>query len=751
VLASREASVSGFRDQGEFNMFRSAACAASGAVAVTVAAMAGLLPHVARSAEPASGAEAHPPAPVAVGETVVMQQIEIVAKVKRLNEARTGIQTQTGASVYTLDEAAINAVPGGDNTLLNQVILQAPEVAQDSFGQFHIRGEHNGLQYRVNGLILPEGISVFGQSLDPRLISSMSLITGALPAEYGLRTAGIIDITTKNGALQPGGSVSIYGGSHGTVQPSFSYAGSSGSFNYFVVGDYLRNRLGIESPDGSSNPIHDDTRQYHGFVYLEDVLDVDNRLAVTAGTSSGSFQVPNRSGVQPSGGWNVNGQTAFPSENLDENQREITQFAILSWQHSDGPLDTHTALVSRYSSLNFQPDALGDLLFNGVAQQAYKRNVAFGLQSDAAYKLNDAHTVRAGIYLQNDRSTSLTNSQVLPVDASGAQTSNTPVTIVDNSAKTERIESVYVQDEYRLLPQLTVNYGARFDNFNAFTSGKQLSPRLNVVWHALPRTTVHGGYSRYFSPPPFELVGSETVSKFAGTSNAPAVTQADSPKAERAHYVDLGVEQKITGALTAAIDSYYKWSKDLIDEGQFGAPIILTPFNYRDGRQFGIILSTNYAGRDLSAYANIAFQSDKGRGFESAQFNFAPEDLTYVATHYIDLDHEQRVTASAGASYLWRDTRFSSDLLFGSGLRASLTLPDGTTIPNGTHLPYYTQVNAGVSHLFHLPGAGTLTTRFDVINVFDRQYQIRNGTGVGVGAPQFGPRRGYFFGISKSV
>jgi len=154
---------------------------------------------------------------------------------------------------------------------------------------------------------------------------------------------------------------------------------------------------------------------------------------------------------------------------------------------------------------------------------------------------------------------------------------------------------------------------------------------------------------------------------------------------------------------------------------------------------------------DLSAYANIAFQSDKGRGFESAQFNFAPEDLTYVATHYIDLDHEQRVTASAGASYLWRDTRFSSDLLFGSGLRASLTLPDGTTIPNGTHLPYYTQVNAGVSHLFHLPGAGTLTTRFDVINVFDRQYQIRNGTGVGVGAPQFGPRRGYFFGISKSV
>jgi outer membrane receptor protein involved in Fe transport len=734
-------------------MPRSTARAALGAI--SVAAVTCLLAHAARSAEPVPPAHAPPDgtaAPDPSGALLAgpVEQIEIVGKVKRLNEVRTGIQTQTGASVYTLDEAAIKAVPGGDNTLLNQVILQAPEVAQDSFGQFHIRGEHNGLQYRVNGLILPEGISVFGQSLDPRLISSMSLVTGALPAEYGLRTAGIIDITTKNGALAPGGSVSIYGGSHGTVQPSFNYAGSSGSFNYFVVGDYLSNGLGIESPDGSRNPIHDDTKQYHGFVYLEDVLDADNRVAVTAGTASGSFQIPNQSGLQPSLGLNVNGQTTYPSQNLDENQREITQFAILSLQHSEGPLDTHTALISRYSSLNFQPDPIGDLLFNGVSQQAYKRNVAFALQSDSAYKLNDAHTVRAGIYLQNDRSTSLTSSQVLLV-ANGVQTSNSPVTIVDDSAKTERIESVYLQDEYRLLPALTINYGVRFDNFDAFSSGKQLSPRLNVVWQALPDTTVHGGYSRYFSPPPFELVGSETVSKFAGTSNAPAVTQADSPKAERANYLDLGAQQKITSALTAAIDSYYKWSNDLIDEGQFGAPIILTPFNYRDGRQYGIELTTNYAGQDLSAYANLAFQSAKGRGIESAQFNFSPDDLKYISTNYIDLDHEQRVTASAGASYLWRDTRFSSDLLFASGLRASVTLPDGTTIPNGTHLPYYTQVNAGVSHVFHLSGAGTLTTRFDVINLFDREYQIRNGTGVGVGAPQYGPRRGFFVGFSKSI
>jgi len=38
-----------------------------------------------------------------------------------------------------------------------------------------------------------------------------------------------------------------------------------------------------------------------------------------------------------------------------------------------------------------------------------------------------------------------------------------------------------------------------------------------------------------------------------------------------------------------------------------------------------------------------------------------------------------------------------------------------------------------------------------VINVFDAVYQIRNRTGVGVGAPQYGPRQGLFFGLSKSL
>jgi outer membrane cobalamin receptor len=697
------------------------------------------------------------PSSAALADDGVQSFDAIVVIAQHLNDARNGIQTQTGASTYVIDEAAIAAAPGGDNSLLNQVVMQAPDVAQDSFGQYHVRGEHNGLQYRLNGIVLPEGISVFGQSLDPKLISSLTLITGALPSEYGLRTAGIIDLKTKSGVIDPGGSISLYGGSHGTVQPSFNYGGSSGGLNYFVSGDFLRNDLGIESPDGASHTLHDHTTQYHGFAYLEDILNDENRLSAVLSTSTGKFQIPNRPGVQP-GIVNadgtpliVDGQSTFASEALDENQRELNHFAILSWQHSHGAMDVQTSVTARYSSLTFSPDPLGDVLFDGIAQNAYKQNVAYALQSDGAYKLDDLHTLRAGLFAQSDRSKSFTNSAVIALDSGGNQIGDAPVSIVDDGAKTEWIESLYLQDEWKIVPAVTVNYGLRFDRFTAFTSARQLSPRLNAVWQALDDTIVHAGYSRYLSPPPFELVGNETVAKFANTTAAAAVAQADTPQAEQANYYDLGVQQRLSRRVTVGVDTYYKQSHNLIDEGQFGAPIILTPFNYAHGKQYGAELTGNFTGESLSAYLNLAYQSAKGKDIDSAQFNFSQADLNYIAANYIHLDHEQQFTASGGISRLWLGTRYSADFLLGSGLRANQDLPDGGSIPNGAHLPYYTQVNLGMSHLFHLAGAGTLTARFDVINALDRIYEIRDGTGIGVGAPQFGPRRGLFVGITKSL
>jgi outer membrane receptor protein involved in Fe transport len=331
------------------------------------------------------------------------------------------------------------------------------------------------------------------------------------------------------------------------------------------------------------------------------------------------------------------------------------------------------------------------------------------------------------------------------------QTSNVPLTVIDNGSQIQQLESVYLQDEWQIFQPFTINYGVRFDRYSAYSSGSQTSPRINAVWEFDTGTTLHAGYSRYFTPPPFELIGSETFAKFQGTSALPpgSVTQDSPPIAERSNYYDGGVQQKLLDkTLTLGAAAFYEQSQNLIDEGQFGAPIILTPFNYRYGLIGGVELTANYSIQNFSAYLNSAWQAAHGKGVESSQFNFDQPSLAYIASNYIHLDHEGRVSASGGVFYLWLGTRASVDALFGTGLRQDLVLPSGFTIPNGDHTPSYTQINFGLSHAFELDGSGPLTARFDVINVADKVYQIRSGTGIGVFAPQYGPRRGFFGGLS---
>jgi outer membrane receptor protein involved in Fe transport len=666
---------------------------------------------------------------------------EVVVTAQRLDAARSAIEPALGASTYAMPKAFIDNLPAGANTQLNQVVLQAPGVAQDSFGQLHVRGDHGNIQYRLNNVILPEGLQVFGQTLSPRLASNVQLITGALPAQYGLRTAGIINITTESG-FKNEGEVSVYGGSHGVITPSIEYGGSWDRSSAFGSFSYTGTDVGIESPDGSSRPLHDHSDQFQAFTYFDHILDDTSRVSAILGTSQQSFEIPNVRGLQPDLGLSYLGQTQFPSENLDQNQREGTTYGILSYLKTTEKFTGQASFFTRYSELRYSPDVAGELLFNGIAQAAKKTDLSLGLQLEGAYTLNDKHTLRAGVIVSHDHTTSDTTSQVFLLDAAGAQLSDVPTRVIDNSTANAWTYSVYLQDEWKILSNLTLNYGLRFDQADAFVDENQVSPRANLVWIPREGTTVHAGYARYFSPPPFELVASETVARFEGTTAQAPGTLNDPPKAERDDYYDIGVEQKL-GPLTLGLDAYYKDARNLIDEGQFGAPIILTPFNYAKGFAKGVELSANYAKGPLTAYANLAVSQAKGKDIISSQFNFDPADLAFIQNHFIYLDHDQTVTASAGGAYKFdTGTRISGDVIYGSGLRR-----DGD-VPNGSRLPSYWQVNLGASQEFK--ALGGITLRADIINLFDEKYELRDGTGVGVGAPQWGPRRGFFVGVSKT-
>lgn len=669
------------------------------------------------------------------------QALDMAVVAKQLDEARNILSPQTGTSAYAIDSKAIAEMPQGVDTSFNQVLEQAPGVAQDSFGQVHVRGEHADLQYRINGVLLPEGISGFGQVLDTRIVDRVQLLTGALPAQYGYRTAGVVDIQTKSGAFDQGGVVSLYGGSHSTAEPSIQYGGSQGKLSYFVTGDFLTNNEGIEPPNSTAHPLHDHTDQGTGFGYFSYLLNPTNRLNVILGSSIGEFQLPNNPDQTPA--FMVNGANNVPSSQLNERQREETHYGTVAWQGTSGDWGYQLAPYARYSLLHFSPDPIGDLEYNGVASDVVRSNFATGLQGDGSYRLNDRHTLRSGFVVQHEHAASDNSSAVFPLDGAGNPLT-TPVTIADDNAKSGMLYGIYLQDEWALTDKLTMNYGARFDVVNAYVDESQLSPRLGFVYRATPATTVHASYARYFTPPPLELVAPETISKFSDTSAAAAITESGPVKSERSHTVDLGVTHKLTDTVQLGLDGYYKWVRNLLDEGQFGQALVFTPFNYREGRIYGTEATLSYTGKRLTGYLNLAASRAIGKDIVSSQESFDdPAELAYIATHWVHLDHDQTYTASGGVAYrLYKDTQLSLDSVAGSGLRKDFA--------NTGHLPWYATVNIGVLQHFGVIDDKGLDVRLSVVNLLDTAYELRSGSGIGVGAPQWGARRGYFLGLSKA-
>jgi TonB-dependent receptor-like protein/carboxypeptidase family protein len=669
--------------------------------------------------------------------------LEIAAK--RLEAARNSLSPETGSSVYRFSEKAIQQLPQGTNSQFSEVLLQAPSVAQDSFGGLHIRGEHAEIQYRINGIELPEGIAAgFSQSFSPRFAQSISLLEGALPAQYGYHTAGVVQIQTKSGESLNGGSIDMYGGQRDTLQPSFELGGSKGNLSYYTTGFYLQNARGLEPPTPGPQAHHDFATIGNGFGYLSYFLNTNTRLTALGGFNLSNFQIPSTPNQTPA--FTLAGVSNFPSVDIRETQLEQNYYGVLALQGIVAEyIDYQVAGFSRYSTLSFHPDQAGDLIYNGEASRAFRGDWANGLQGDFAYRQVASHTFRGGFYFTGERAEIDNHALVFPGSAAGQCTGphvppcDTPEAIVDNHALTQWLYGIYLQDEWRPVPKLTINYGVRFDLYDGLTRSDQPSPRVAALYQLFEGTTLHAAYARYFTPPPLEAVSGEDVTRFKGTTAEPAVTSGFNISPERAHYFDVGATQNLPYGVKVDLDSYYKKSTDLLDEGQFGPTLVFTPFNYAKGRQYGVEFTTSLNRENLTLYTNFAYSVAQGINHVSEQFLFAPDELAFTRTHYIFLDHDETFTESAGIAYNLYGFLLTLNNLYGSGLRSGFA--------NTGNLPFYIQFNAAVARSVNVPKVGQLEGRVAVVNLGDWIYPIRSGSGIGVFAPQFGPRRTVYAGI----
>ncbi len=729
-----------------------------------------------KPAPAAARTAAAPPAQTAAQQQAAATRA-FTQQVERFNQQRDNLLPKTGTTSSQVNNKEIDAAPGGANQSVSDILVSRfPAVSQDSTsaGDYHVRNEHANVQFRINGILLPDGVSGFAQFLETGFIGKMALITGALPAQYGLHNTAILDITSKDFTTNPNqGSIGLYGGSQGTITPTVEYGGKAGKTEYFFAGREFQNFLGLENPTPNATALHDFTTRGGFFGYTSTFLDDWNRVSTISGAQTLKYQIPTNPGqpvfpgLAPIFGAPA---TGGDSAKINEVQYEKSAYGVLAYQHSYGGLDSQLAFFSRYNILEFVPDLYGDILFNGVASNVYRSSFMNGVQSDNAYKINDVHTVRFGFNSSVEQGIVRTVSTVEPCcDAMGNATGG-PFTFADPSIKTGYLAGVYLQDEWRLTPELTLNWGARFDEMWQYVDKYQLSPRANFVYKPFTGTTIHAGYARYFTPPLLTLEAQSNVALYEGTTGAPP-SQAQSPiLPERANVVDAGISQQLlppcptaTGvlygkapiaavpalncpSLEVGMDAFYKRARDLLDDGQFGAAYTLTAFNYEKGENWGVQWHAKFTTDKFTAYGNLAWGRETGNTIVSNQSLFAPDELNYIAHQWINTDHSQLLTANAGLSYLFSDgTRASMNMIYGSGLRQGDF--------NTDHVPAYVTFNLGFQRqvwehgLFGKP----ITARFDVVNVLDRIYNIRTGSGIGVFAPQFGPRRGYFAGLSQQL
>ncbi|MCW2285797.1 outer membrane receptor protein involved in Fe transport [Rhodoblastus acidophilus] len=710
------------------------------------------LPDIDVTAAPTSAApistDPKPDAPISPAPSTAVASPD-TASAPSSSEAATlaRILPRAGANSFEIGADQIARSPQGANASVEKILLQAPGVSQDSVasGQFHVRNEHANAQYRINGVFLPEGVAGFGSMLTTGFVGSITLLTGALPAQYGLRTAGVIDIASKSGAFANGGAVGLYGGSHGDFARTFEYGGTSGQTEYFVAGRWFQTALGLENPTPAPTAIHDHANLGNFFGYVSSRLEDGGRLSLITGTSAAAYQIPANPNQDPYPGASAFLPASAPSNSaqLKEKQYESNLFNVLSWQKSFGGADVQLAYYSRYSRLAYEPDMLGDLLYNGLASRVERISFLNGLQADSAWRIGDRHVLRAGLFGDGEDTRVGNALTAFPTDASGAIV-GTPVALgFDGGSEFGWRWGGYVQDEWKITDKLTLNAGLRFDQIYEYVNGNQLSPRVNLTYEPFEGSRVHAGFARYFTPPSQALSAPANLALFAGTTAAPAVTLSGAVLPERSSVFDIGWDQKILDGLSVGVDGYYKQARDLLDDGQFGQALVLTAFNYDRAVNEGLEFKLNYDAGDFNAYANLAWARQVATNVVSNQYLFDPDELAYIAQHDIPTDHAQTLTGSAGASYLWRGTRFSANLIYGSGMRSGFA--------NLSHVPAYTQVNAGLSHDFVFGDLKPTTLRFDIVNVLDSVYVIRDGSGIGVFAPQYGPRRGFFLGLSQRL
>ena len=547
----------------------------------------------------------------------------------------------------TILERPLGAAP---SRAIESIVASTPGFVTDDNGRMHPRGSESQVQYVVDGVPVTENMSaIFSTSLDARTLRTVEVLTGGIPAEFGDKLAGVINVNTRSGLEGPTqGGLSFSGGSFSTGEVAADFSTHTKKLGFLTNLSASTSQRYLDPP--TLENFHNFGRTGKGFFRLDYQFDANNSLRGVFNFGGSNFQVPNR----------VNQEIA----GQDQRQRLRDNAQNIGFQHIFSP-----NTVAQFSFFHRQSNArlLSNTLSTPVVANQDRTLQNYGAIGSLALT-RGSHNIKFGgqvTITPVDEHFSFYPTVAFPdledeegnVFPNPVNNFNAAHPFVFDQSKTGRTLSAYVQDRFTVFKNLTLDLGVRYDNYKLLIHEQEVSPRIGVAYF-IPKTktTLRASYNRLFQPPPAEnllLASSAEAAALSPIAVLRGITTVDPILPDKEHAFEAGAQQLISQLFRLNLTVYQKRIKNFSDKDQFFETGVIFPIAISSGRVTGEevrLESTDIHGfHTFVSYANArAFGVTPIRGGLFLGEN--PQDLFLSGLKFAN-DHDQRNEAQFQLSY----------------------------------------------------------------------------------------------------
>jgi hypothetical protein len=532
---------------------------------------------------------------VPVKTTLTIQKEFRLGEVVISEPVSHGLHSSTATqTLYTA--SLIDQIPAvSADKKIEAVLLNTPGVVPDEDGRMHVRGEHAQLQYVIDGIPITSDLSrVYSSLLNPQFAKAINIQTGALDAEYGVATSGVLAITSKSGFDRPlFGSGAVQYGSFGEKGTAVELGGNLQNQSAFYATASVNESNRYLDPISGFSPIHDYGRSASAFAKFNSILGETVNLNVLGMYNRTLFYVPN--GTPTS----IQDQRQSLNDGLigarlSVQTQEQSLLSFLAYGRSGSAIITSGGLLRIASAADsLRAVQENDKFFIGGErkERQYGGQIEYSSRFNAYGATHDLKFGIAGeIYPLSEFFTfAVTNPALSDSSLPGGDIRYRAIDItqggqpflVDQSRQGSRY-SLFAQDDFGL-GKWRFGIGARYDNFRLFEDEAYLSPRVNAAYAVNDDFVLRASYNRIVMQAPLENIlvsSSDQARTLAGQNQGVTPTRVTS---ERSNVFELGGAYRLNDFVSFDLAGYTKLIDNFLVNVELGNSGVIFPVNLKQG------------------------------------------------------------------------------------------------------------------------------------------------------------------------